>query len=140
LWGTWTDGNVARLRIAPVANEGIQLIFVARLLTFVNPLHARQHVDVLINGRLVNQWIFDSPEETERTVRMPPDLLYYPETIEITFVIPTARSPAELGLSDDSRRLGIGLVHARIDAAAGPGESQTVSVSPGGALATAVCA
>jgi len=140
LWGTWTDGNVARLRIAPVANEGIQLIFVARLLTFVNPLHVRQHVDVLINGRLVNQWIFDSPEETERTVRMPPDLLYYPETIEITFVIPTARSPAELGLSDDSRRLGIGLVHARIDAAAGPGESQTVSVSPGGALATAVCA
>ena len=34
----------------------------------------------------------------------------------------------------------MGLVHARIDAAAGPGESQTVSVSAGGALATAVCA
>lgn len=65
-------------------------------------------------------------------VRLPSDVSYYPETIEITFIIPTARSPAELGLSDDSRRLGIGLVRACLDAAAGSEESHTISAIPSG--------
>jgi hypothetical protein len=132
LWGTWTDGDVAKLRIAPVAKAGIQLIFVARLRAFVNPRHVRQHVDVLVNGRFVDQWIFDGAEDTDRMVRLPSDVSYYPETIEITFIIPTARSPAELGLSDDSRRLGIGLVRACLDAAAGSEESHTISAIPSG--------
>ena len=117
-WGTWADRGTAVLRLSPGAIGNADLSLTVRGRAFVVPQYPRREVDVLINGRLAGRWSFDGPDIVERALRLPADVTPSVETLEIAFVTETTRSPAELGFSSDKRRLGIGLVEARVRAVA----------------------
>ena len=54
----------------------------------------------------------------DRRVTVPPDLLE-DGWLRVTFVIPEARSPRELGMGQDERHLGLGLVRLHAGEPAG---------------------
>jgi hypothetical protein len=61
-----------------------------------------------VNGSHLASWIFDSAGISTHQVEIPPGKLRDGKC-GITFDIPNPASPAKLGLSDDVRRLGIGI-------------------------------
>jgi len=67
-----------------------------------------------VRGSRLATWAFRHPTDfsfVERTVVIPPELM--PDGIaELEFVIADCRSPRELGMSDDGRKLGVGLARA----------------------------
>ena len=119
-WGTWSDGATATLRLSPVSSEKADLVLTVQAQALVVPQQPRQDVDVLVNGRQAGTWTFDNAHIVKRDLRLPAAVIGDFETIEIAFVAKDARSPAELGTSSDSRRLGIGIAEAQLQTAQGP--------------------
>jgi hypothetical protein len=112
-WGRWTDGTEAvlgfRIEGAPKSTT-IQM----SLNALVTPTHA-QHVEVLANNRRVGNWYFASPREARQAFAIiPPDALRDDGIVVLELRLPDAVSPKALGLSDDSRLLGIGLTSLSI--------------------------
>ena len=104
-WGTWTDGDMAILRLAPTPRPKGDLILSIRAFGLIAPQIPRQEVEVQVNGRPAGSWVFESAGMAERELRLPTHLLH--DVIEIAFVPKNARAPAELGISPDTRRLGM---------------------------------
>jgi hypothetical protein len=111
-WGTWTEGRRATLniRFAVPPERGCTMRVLAHAL-----IHASQpqvRVDVSVNGENLATWILKSSKNSEFRIKIPAEKLRQ-DVCEITFDIPNPKSPAELGISSDARRLGIGVV--RVD-------------------------
>ena len=118
-WGVWSDGPEARLVVDPKPGSlgGGDLGLIVRAMGFVTPKHPRQTVDVLVNGTSVALWTFELGDGfVERRARVPAAVVKFP--LEITFRIRNAMTPAQLGISGDARRLGIGLASLRLAPAA----------------------
>ena len=100
----WTEGNKAVLRF-PVNDVPDNLIarFDLAPLLRAGILDA-QHVEVFVNGEKIADW-----ELTGRTVKeisLSRSLLQS-QRIEITFLLPDAASPKDLGINDDPRKLAV---------------------------------
>ncbi len=113
-WGRWSIGKQASLRFKlqpAVAEVKVELLVDA----FVNGRHFEQSVDVKVNGSLVKRLVFnakaggDKPRWESFTVRPGPD-----GELNLVLRTPDAASPARLGLSGDTRTLGVGLVNLSI--------------------------
>lgn len=116
-WGTWTNGEIAELRLQPTKPHGaLELVTEAR--AFVGPSLPAQVVDVMVNGNAVAQLTFESPDAVEKRLRLPLSAVKPEGDIILTFRVPTAKSPAELGMSSDPRQLGIGVISARLQSVA----------------------
>jgi hypothetical protein len=114
-WGVWSDGPEARLTLdsKPGLLNTEDLLLIFRVSAFVSPRHPRQLVDVLVNDSPLALWTFESGGATlERRVRIPPAVVEFP--LIVTFRLHNPVSPAELGGSADSRRLGIGLISLHV--------------------------
>jgi len=77
----------------------------------------RSHFDdtLLVNGRVAAQWtITDHEPLIRRQVRLPARLMRS-RTIRIEFIDHDPRSPADLGLSVDARKLGLAIHTLRLD-------------------------
>ena len=114
-WGTWTDGDIAILRLAPTTKAKGDLVLSIRAFGLIAPQIPRQEVEVRVNGRPAGSWAFDSAGMTDRELRLPAALL--DDILEIAFVPKNARAPAELGLSPDARRLGMAVAAVTLRAA-----------------------
>ena len=106
-WGVWTDGDeavlVVRVDVAGAAEIEIALLVEA----FVRPENTPLTVGVRANGIPVASWSFLGPHgPTWQGVRVP--IAAGSELVVLVFAIETPLSPKELGLSDDTRRLGLG--------------------------------
>jgi hypothetical protein len=89
---------------------------------FVPPAQPSLDADVLVNGTHVTTWLFRHPTDfsfVERVVAIPPDLLV-DGVVHLQLSIPEAKSPRELGMSQDDRRLGVGLARAHCTTRSGP--------------------
>ncbi len=108
-WGTWSDGTNAGLTLRLDPPLGRALVIEALAQGFVGAAHPRLEVEVRANGAAAAVWLFegDSEPRTQR-IRIPAELVCVPE-LELDFHIGEPRSPRELLLSDDARRLGLGL-------------------------------
>ncbi|MCU1264979.1 MAG: hypothetical protein JWM21_1297 [Acidobacteria bacterium] len=102
----WTEANEAGIifRLDNVPPRGLSLK--TRLSGFiVAGKHPRQRVGIFLNGTLVESFVIESSEASERTIALPAKLLGREN--ELIFKLPDAASPASLGLSKDPRPLGI---------------------------------
>ncbi len=108
-WGVWSDGPAASLTFAPFpAVTGVMWLQL-RVRAFIQPQAPRLAVRVLLDGHLHAVWRFAHPrdrEPAERLVEIPSGR----DLVTITFEIPDCRSPRDIGLGDDPRRLGVGLL------------------------------
>lgn len=107
-WGTWTVGKSAISLILPKENKGSYQMIVDGM-AWLPAEHPAQDVVVEVNGTRVATWKFTQAEPSgKRTATFPSELLR-DGLARITFQAPGAVSPAQLGLSADSRVLGIGI-------------------------------
>lgn len=103
---TWTDGNAATLTI-PVEStkNSINLKVVSD--PFIRPGKIeKQRVNILVNNQKVGEWVFTEFGTQERNIDIPNNLIDN-SMLYITFELPDAVSPLELGVSEDPRKLGI---------------------------------
>ncbi|SFW73780.1 MULTISPECIES: DUF6311 domain-containing protein [Pseudomonas] len=108
-WGTWSEGPEAEvvLRIPPEA-RAISIEAAA----FVQPTHARQRVEVLINGVEALSTQFTRLQDNTLELPLTPAIR---ETIgadgrlRVHFHLPDAISPKALGLGSDERVMALGL-------------------------------
>jgi Glycosyltransferase Family 4 len=116
-WGVWTDADSALLALRTDAPDGaVDLAFHAD--AFVVEEHPVLQADVRVNGAFAASWTFQYPSAPEwRTVHVPaaPSL---DGLVIVEFVLSVPRSPSELGISSDTRRLGLSLQQAEVRAAA----------------------
>jgi hypothetical protein len=112
LWGRWTDGSTA-IVILRVADSARDAVIDLSVTPFASSSH-HQRVDVLANGSRLANWFFDSRQQNEISIRVPAPSIRSNGIISLMFWMPDAISPSALGLSADTRQLGIGLSAIRI--------------------------
>ena len=108
-WGVWSAGTGATLRLQLPAAKVKELSLNVR--AFVNQQAPTQMVNVSIDGSPVKSQLLNN-FENNRIVIPIPDQASDKKWIEITFALPNARSPKSLGMGEDTRILGLGLISA----------------------------
>lgn len=104
---TWTDGVEASINL-PVSKPYHPVTLKAYFRPYFAPGRVKsQRVNVLVNGRAVGTWTIKRKGFKEHTLVVLPGFFTDPERTVITFQIPDARAPADMGESIDTRRLGI---------------------------------
>jgi len=106
-FGTWTADATASLRCPlPSASELTQRTLQIDAAGFLIKMEA-QRVSVNLQGQPPVNYLFDtSHPEHLISLKLPPGTA---QEVQIHFSLPDARSPKELGLSDDGRKLGIAI-------------------------------
>jgi hypothetical protein len=116
-WGTWSDGDssVVVLRLATLPETDMSLSIEGQ--AFVNDKHSIQEVEVLVNRRSLERLTYTTAASAGvRVVKIPQALIAQNDgNLLIQFKLKNPKSPAELGLSGDVRRLGLRLLSLRLD-------------------------
>ena len=101
-WGSWTDGDSVCINMALNDEEICSQIraYIDVTGTFYQP----QRVNALINDSEVYSAVIEGDQDIEFVFNWPEDGI-----VNMKILLPDSRQPSELGLSMDSRDLGIGL-------------------------------
>jgi hypothetical protein len=114
-WGTWGIGRESRIRFALAATNVAR-----RLLALKYRVIASDGVEPLVvecaaRGEILDRWSLGPKNHRGLlTIELPPPSTADGEIVELTFTTANPRSPAELGLGPDVRRLGIGVEELRV--------------------------
>jgi len=98
-WGTWTECD--HVSLVMDLNSNKDLSFCLNISTIFN----NNPVDVYVNDILLDKYIFTIGENKIRI----PQKLFPDNRIIIKFLFHDLKSPKDLGISDDTRKLGIGI-------------------------------
>ena len=103
---TWTEGTsaVLAMRVSPTTDPVVLKMKLAGLTK--DPDFPFQPVEVYINDQKVADWHV-AEEPAEFSAAIPQEMTRSGGLLGITLKIPKATSPKALGLSDDSRVLGV---------------------------------
>jgi len=105
---TWTEGGSASLNIPISAPEAPFVTLRVWLSAFLSPGKVdKQTVSILINRKAVGIWVFVNLELQEKTLFIPRESFVKSSNMEITFHLPEAVSPAQVGFNNDKRVLGL---------------------------------
>jgi hypothetical protein len=105
----WSDGKSATIAFSMNrSNSTLMNVQITAFPYIVDRKHETQRVTVYLNKNELGSYLFSQPQTQQM------DFLIYPEYLNeqvqyLTFDIPDAISPWELGISKDSRNLGIAL-------------------------------
>lgn len=111
-WGVWSNARTSKLRIDPRSLPPLHGKLILRLQgrVFVEPRHPCQRVLIEMNGAHAASYRPCFPKSHfQMDLPIPESLISRREMIVVTFVLPDTKSPKALGISSDSRQLGIGL-------------------------------
>ena len=113
-WGTWTDGPQAELVFQLTPPPVKEVVLSATVGAFVSDQHPSLDVDVLVNGHILTRWSFTNGQNVgERQIIIPLNIAKE-STLRVDFHIYDPKSPAELGLSTDGRKLGLSMYTLRL--------------------------
>jgi hypothetical protein len=101
----WTDGKSASLSI-PIKKSDSDLILTLVVMPFISPEKNESTVNLIVNEEKLDTLIFDVSEVHEVSVIVP-NILIENEKLSIVFDMPDAASPRDLGISGDTRTLGL---------------------------------
>lgn len=127
--GCWTDGQRARLVIAPSASWPLRLRLNMEASPFVAPDIGVQTVTVTVNGQQTAELSF-STHFARQSIAIPLLLRDYEcdQPLEIVLDISDPGQPSHYGMSDDGRQLGM-LIH-RLDIAREPAAKRSLAINP----------
>jgi len=101
----WTDDTFARLEVPAPAASGPHLLRLS-CSTFVHPtLRPLQDVSVAVNGRMLAH--LQAGQRATFALPLPTEEAPWGEALQVGLHLPDAARPVELGISADSRRLGL---------------------------------
>jgi hypothetical protein len=112
-WGTWSDGEKARIAMLLPEDKNIQSLSL-EVITLVSPTHPYQNIEILVNG-IKQQDIRLSSKKIQKITIHASKLHPNDGYLLVEFHFPDRISPKELGQGADERKLGIGLVSAYFD-------------------------
>lgn len=113
-FGTWTDGEIATLQLELQPDAPADLTLRVKAAPFLNASTSRQNVRVMANGVEVGKWSMDSPSAQNWEIEIPKAVAFQRPLLQIEFMIEKPMSPSELGLTGDTRRLGIGVEEVQL--------------------------
>ncbi|UUY09034.1 glycosyltransferase [Pseudomonas sp. J452] len=109
-WGTWTDGNKAELHLRLENTPEHDLLLTFEGQCFLTDTRSSQRVDIYMADTCIGAWHFDpSNNDGKHQCRIPGNS-FISKHLTLRFQLPDARSPASLGVSSDTRRLGLALL------------------------------
>lgn len=109
-WGTWSDGPKATLEIELAEPHSGDLDLEIIFRHFVASKTQSRRVEISVNGTKTDIWMLDpSKQEWLKRVRIQKKIWDARRPAEITFFFSDLKSPVELGIGKDTRRLAIGL-------------------------------
>ena len=119
-WGTWTEGKNSHLILPLPAGADIRPMRLSiNAQGLLGKGHPSQTVTVSVNGVAVGQIRFDDVHNSGwRTLPVPLSALTRGRQglLDVSFEIERPVRPADLGMGQDDRELGMGLIAMRLDA------------------------
>lgn len=106
--GVWSAENVVRIAI-PLTDETTSAI-VLRILPFLSESHPQQRISIELNSMPVGTRELDFNSSDDLTITVPPTLrrsIRSSGVLDIVLRLPDAVQPSSLGISSDTRQLGI---------------------------------
>jgi hypothetical protein len=117
--GSWTVGAHSVLLLPLAAAPTGDLLLSIEATAFAPPQRKRFDDTLMVNGSIVAQWPITNWEPSiQKQVRLPAALIRS-SVVRIEFINHDPRSPADLGISADTRKIGLSLQTLRLDAPAG---------------------
>jgi hypothetical protein len=115
-WGTWTEGSTSIVILTPSVVPERDMALSIEGQAFLTDKHPVQDIEVLVNRHPVETLHYEFPASLDtRVITIPKSFIQEKKgPLIIEFKIKDPKSPAELGLSSDTRRLGLGLVSLRL--------------------------
>jgi len=112
-WGVWTLGKKASLAF-PLPNNAKTLVITGRAL--VSKEHPSQIVDIYFGDTLAKSVILSQADGNRMTIDLTKEVgetdANGAKQILITLVLPQAVKPKDIGIGDDERELGFGIINA----------------------------
>ena len=108
-WGVWSTSKEATLELS-IPKNPIQSLDL-NMRAFVNPKLPTQDIIITLNNEKPIQFKLNKFDQNTLKLIIPASAINL-GTLKIKFEIPKAESPKSLGISDDDRSLGIGLISA----------------------------
>lgn len=111
-FGVWSIGNEARLAVRVPVRETENVVLRFDIRALLMPQHPRQRVAVRAGGDVVAEWLLTAANnESPRDVRFPARFLRPlgdgTAALQVTFDVPDAVRPNDIGLNEDTRLLGV---------------------------------
>lgn len=114
-WGMWSDGDQAVADVpAALADGSPTRLLTVKVKPFATPGHPTQRVHLSVDGKAMPEVLLSA----ETTLAIPLEGTPSVSVHRVVFDLPDAITPAQAGAaSSDPRKLGIGLLSARLDVA-----------------------
>jgi hypothetical protein len=113
-WGTWSIGRRASLRIVVWRDGGLPVDIDLGYRSFVEGGRALI-VTCRAAGQVISSWTCTTAEwRGTRRINVPPAAVTAEGLVNLEFEMSEPKSPAELGLGQDTRKLGIGIEFIRL--------------------------
>ena len=108
---TWTNDKEAFVSITmPKVQENHRLVMSVDGMPFLSPKKLKkQNIKVFVNDVLVDKWVLDKSQFYNFIVLLPQNIQDKDNNINVKFQISNPKSPKELKLSNDARKLGFAL-------------------------------
>lgn len=114
-WGAWSIAKRASLRLTVEADRTAPLRAELKFRPFLPAGHPPLHIVCRSRGRDLARWICSEGDAGQvRRISIPIEVVAAGGTVDLEFLVSDPRSPAELGLSSDTRRLGVGMEWLRL--------------------------
>ena len=113
-WGRWTEATEASLSFRLAETPTVPLAVAMKVRAFALDSLPPRRVRVVIDGTEVADWPFTTDAAEVRTFAIPPSAISPSGTVTVHFEMPDARRPVDLGVSSDTRLLGLGAASLRI--------------------------
>lgn len=112
-WGVWSQKEIAELNIPVDAGHQV-LTMIITFHAFVTEQHPKVEISVNINNKHIDLICFQNGQDYQNWQHeLSASEMNDQASLHISFKISSPKSPFELGLSADQRRLGIGLRNIR---------------------------
>jgi hypothetical protein len=111
-WGTWTVGKEAKLAV--FMPPGTPKTITLDLRAFVGPKHHKQSLEVAISGQPSKAFTLSQFEQNTIKLAIPASA-YDKEFLVLDFKMTDPASPKDLGMGEDTRKLGVGIKRVVIE-------------------------
>jgi hypothetical protein len=117
-WGVWSDGELSTVFLLPSGEQGRDLKMTFNARAFLTPTHDKLDVKVSVNGHQVGVLTYGAGTQSDGTqsVVIPYSVAQAKDgALVVVLNYVDAISPTALGLSSDTRKLGIGISSLKVD-------------------------
>jgi hypothetical protein len=122
-WGTWTVAPFANLLPIPIPESvaNSDLLVEADAQGFIAKPGQSQRIALRANGVVVDNWVFtEAAPQHPVMARIPNAIFKGQSSLKLSFDISNPASPLSVGLSTDSRDLGMGVIRLKITESGAP--------------------